>query len=229
MALIFRLIKTRLLWLKLAIGTLLIIVLQACQLTAQQSVVLSLEERNYLASVAKLKKQKADFSIAEMSHLRVLYNETGREMQNFQLLYQQTPLVFQALNAKDYTGCIRYAESILDINYTHLTAHFGAMNCYNSIQNQDKSQYHAAILSNLMDSITDKLNGRTVDLAFNAYSFDDIQSLIHLLGLNIRGRDLINIDDQHFDKIAVTEVDTQENFDLYFNVTPILKWAEIYR
>ncbi|AWB67849.1 hypothetical protein C2869_16075 [Saccharobesus litoralis] len=232
MAVIFRLnrLQNRI---KLSLSTSVVTcaLLAGCQSTqsaAPQWTVSPQAESTYVNLVEQAKSQQVS-DISQWQKLRDSYSQTGRELKHYKTIYDYTPLVLQALNAQDFKGCIKNAERILAVNYTHLTAHFGAMNCHRALAHEPESYHHQLMLNHLMDAIAHETNGRSYEFAFKAYSFDDIQSLVYLFGLTIRDRQFVTHNDRHYDKVSVTESDINENFDLYFDVTNILYLVDQYK
>ena len=76
----------------------------------------------------------------------------------------------------------------------------------------------------LMDSIVTSGDGRSFKTAFQVISVDEEYALLAVMGLRMENQMLVENDGSEFDVLSVKAENSDQVFDLYFNVDIPLKW-----
>lgn len=132
---------------------------------------------------------------------------------------QQKEIAFAAMEQKDWNTCLQATNTILDINFTSLTGHFGAMMCHFESGNRDLGEYHNAILDGFIDAIWRSGDGRTSATAFYITSTNDLYAFVQLHGFMATGQSLVYYQQKPIDAIDIKNPETMEESVWYFDVT----------
>ncbi|WP_371374507.1 DUF4919 domain-containing protein [Thalassotalea aquiviva] len=127
--------------------------------------------------------------------------------------------LFQQINNKQWRKCLVSAKQILAENFISINGHYGAMACYFETEQHHHSKQHRTILSMLLEAMWSSGNGRSPEQAIYSTSNVELYSFLSLTGLEVVKQSLIEIGEKSYDKIGVKDPDTDEEFDLYFDVT----------
>lgn len=168
------------------------------------------------AYVEQLALVKGRSKEADFTKLRLAYTDT---QYYHPYMPQNLDSVFGALEAEDYAACNRHALAILDPHIINIGANYAAMVCHKALGLEDKSSYHRFILDGLLSSIVNSGDGKSPETAFTVISTGELYAFLNLSGLQATGQSLIHDNGRAYDLMDVTDSETEESFQLYFDIT----------
>lgn len=175
---------------------------------------------SYEALLEKVKKQDPAVNFKE---LRFAYTETklyspyGGDSENRKAM-------FAALNAREYDKALASSEKVLASNYLDINAHFAAYAANRHLGVSEKANYHKYVFENLLKSISDSGDGKTMETAFFVISTDEEYTLFNFMGLRPAGQALIEDQGHHYDKMTAIDPKTNQSNAYYFNIDKPFNW-----
>jgi hypothetical protein len=188
------------------------------RLQAQQQILnYAKAEKDYQALLGKFKTGEAaleDYDdIIRVYPLTAAYNPYGG------IEVAKKEIAFEAMDQKNWPGCLEATNDIIETNFTSLTGHFGAMVCHYEMGNRELGEYHNAILDGFIDAIWRSGDGRTAASAFYITSTTDLYAFVQLNGFIATGQSLVYHEQRPIDAIDIQNANTQEELTWYFDVT----------
>jgi hypothetical protein len=132
--------------------------------------------------------------------------------------------MFVALNAKEYDKALVSSEKILAGNYLDINGHFVAYAANGHLGVSEKAAYHKYVFENLLKSITDSGDGKTMETAFAVISVDEEYVFFNYMGLRPAGQALIEDKGHHYDKMTALDPKTNQSNVYYFNIDKPFNW-----
>jgi hypothetical protein len=175
---------------------------------------------SYADLLERVKKQD---STVDFKELRTAYTET-KEYSPYGGDSESRKAMFAALKAEEYEKALTESEKILAANYLDINAHFVAYAANNHLERSEKSGYHKYVFENLLKSISNSGDGKTMETAFFVISTDEEYALFNFMGLRPTGQALIADKGHHYDKMTATDPKTNENSTYYFNIDKPFNW-----
>jgi hypothetical protein len=116
------------------------------------------------------------------------------------------------------------SEKILSANYMDIYGHIGAYALHKHLGHSEKSDYHRYVYENLLRSIKDSGDGKTIETAFVVISTDEEYALFSSMGVRATGQALIEDKNHHYDKMTVTDPENNQTITYYFNIDRPFNW-----
>ena len=123
----------------------------------------------------------------------------------------------EALNAKDYTGALKEAETVLESDYVSIDAHFVAFVANRELGAADQAEFHLAVFRGLIDSIRNSGDGLSTQTAWVVIDVHEEYVLLRALGFQPSDQSLIQKDGHSYDEMKVKSEDGKQQ-TFYFNV-----------
>jgi len=184
---------------------------------AQQSVA----QVSYETLLEKVKKQ--DPAAVNFKELRFAYTET-KQYSPYGGDSENRKAMFVALNAKEYDKALASSEKIIGSNYLDINAHFVAYAANRHLGRSEKADYHKYVFENLLKSISDSGDGKTMETAFFVISTEEEYALFNFMGLRPAGQALIEDKGHHYDKMTAIDPKTNQSSIYYFNIDKPFNW-----
>jgi len=170
----------------------------------------------YDAIVERIKARgfQSDYTLLRNEYVNTrLYNPFDSHQRDV------TRAMFEALDANELKQCIKDASTILDVNFTNLSAHAGAAICYGKLDDSDQQEMHSRIYDGLIGAIAATGNGKSPQSAFVVISVDEIYDFLQSQDLEIVSQKLLDSGGRKFDVMSVRDPRTGRNFDVYFDIS----------
>lgn len=173
---------------------------------------------DYQTLVAKVKNgdTNIDFKALRISYTKTPAYNPYREDEN-------TPLMFEALHAKEFSKAVEYAQLILEKNYVDIDAHYVSRAAYGEMGNKDRSAFHHKVAMGLIDSIASG-NGSSPEEALQVINTREEYIMLSVAGLELQQQKLQQYNDKNYDVAEVISRKNGETFILYFDVTIPFEW-----
>lgn len=130
--------------------------------------------------------------------------------------------MFNAFEDGNHELCIKFAEAILERNYTSLGGHIGAFGCYSATENAAKAALHRYVISGLVESIEKSGDGSTPETAFVTISPNEMRSYLQVKGYTSYRQELVEHGSRYIERIFVIDRATEEHSVVYFDNTASL-------
>ena len=131
-----------------------------------------------------------------------------------------------ALAQKNYEEVLKIAESVLAKNFVEVNAHMAAQIAYQETGNAERAQFHKFMAEGLLNSIKSKVDGKSMDTAFEVISINEEYGLIRSLGLRPIKQALMENKGHSYDAITVVDPQTSQESVIYFNIDKPFKWKK---
>lgn len=175
---------------------------------------------SYADLLERVKKQDPGVNFKE---LRIAYTET-KDYSPYGGDSESRTAMFVALKAEDYDKALASSEKILASNYLDINAHFVAYAANRHLERTEKSDYHRYVFQNLLKSISDSGDGKTMETAFFVISTDEEYALFNFMGLRPTGQALIEDKGHHYDKMTAMDPKTDQSSTYFFNIDKPFNW-----
>ncbi|HXL80258.1 MAG TPA: DUF4919 domain-containing protein [Pyrinomonadaceae bacterium] len=178
------------------------------------------EKVSYENLLARVKSQDVAVNFQE---LRLAYTET-KQYSPYGGDREARKAMFAALKTEEYEKALAASEKILAANYLDINAHLGAYIANRELGHAERADYHKNVFQKLLKSISDSGNGKTVETAFIVISTDEEYALFNFMGLRPTAQELIEDKTHHYDKMTVTDPNSNQNVIYYFNIDIPFNW-----
>jgi len=175
---------------------------------------------SYESLLDKVKKQDPAVNFKD---LRVAFTET-KEYSPYGGNSENRKAMFAALKAEEFEKALTVSEKALASNYLDINAHFVAFAANKRLGLSEKANYHRYVFENLLKSISDSGDGKTMETAFLVISTDEEYALFSFMGLQPAGQALIEDKGHHYDKMTAVDPKTNQTIVYYFNVDKPFNW-----
>jgi hypothetical protein len=200
---------------KILLAVISLLVLQVF-VTAQQPA----KKESYETLLERVKKQDASVNFTD---LRLAYTET-KEYDPYGGDKEARKAMFAALTAKDYAAALAASEKMLAANYIDMNAHFGAFVSHRELGHTEKSDFHKYVFQNLIKSVSDSGDGKTMETAFVVISVDEEYVWLNFNGLRMTNQSLVDDKGHRYDKMTTTDPKTNQAVSYYFNIDKPWNW-----
>lgn len=175
-----------------------------------------LQNQQFRELVAQVKQQSPE---ADFFNLRMAYTNTSAYDPYGYRGQLEIEKAFEEFEKEDYEGCVKQVNRILDLTFISLDAHYLGMVCHLELNNEQQAEFHQYVLSGLFASISSTGNGRTFESAYITISIGELRTFIGMLGLEVKEQGLQYHKGKTYDVMTVREVEIEEEFDLYFDIS----------
>jgi hypothetical protein len=168
----------------------------------------------YESLLAKAKKGDAtvDFKALRVAYFELHPSDGGQHDA------KATQAMFAALNEKDYTKAIEYAENILKNNYVDIEAQLVAAVAYRDSNKPEQEKIHRFAANGLINSILSSGHGESLEKAFTVISTNEEYVILRVLGLSLKTQALLHADGHNYDRMDAVDPKTNETVTFYFNI-----------
>ena len=177
-------------------------------------------KESYETLLERVKKQDP---AVDFTALRLAYTET-KQYSPYAGDKENRKAMFAALNAKQYEAALAASEKMLAANYVDMNAHFGAFVSHRELGHSEKSDFHKYVFQNLMKSVSDSGDGKTMETAFVVISVDEEYVWFNFMGLRVALQALVEDKGHHYDKMTGKDPKTEETSTYYFNIDKPFDW-----
>ena len=133
--------------------------------------------------------------------------------------------MFARLSDGDCPAASDAAARVLAVNYVHASGHFIRWVCAMKDGRERDGQFHRAVLTGLMKSVTGGRDGRTPASAFSVVSVDEEYALLRFFRLHPGRQQLVHADGSMFDLLEFSGDDGRRGTWL-FNIDRPQRWLE---
>jgi hypothetical protein len=189
------------------------VVFTAAPSTPQQSIVP--DASAYTALVDRL---KAGDRTVDFTELRLAFTQTPAYRGMMMAVYQ--PL-WRTLNAGDFEGAIRVAETVLKQNYAEPNAHLVAARAHRQLGHGEQAEFHQFVADGLLRSLTSKGDGKTAESAYQAIDISEEYALFRSMSVTVKSQSIVGPPASGrpiVDRVAVVDGRTNEERILFFSV-----------
>lgn len=138
--------------------------------------------------------------------------------------------MLKLLADKDYKKALKTAEKMLDDDYVNANAHYVAFISNKELKNNEKAEFHKAVLFGLLNSVKGSNDGFSAKSPFYVITIEEEYAVIRFLGYRFVSQSLQHLDGHTFDVFDVTDAKSGQKTKLYFNIDPIWKAeTEVFR
>lgn len=191
-----------------------ILSLFGCQTTSER--LQAQYQLKYQTLLESIKNQSPE---ADFLGLRMAYTDTVHYDPYGVVSQSVVEEAFARFDEKDYQGCVRQADIILDKAYISMDGHYLAMVCHLELNNDERANYHQYVLNGLFSSISSGGNGRTFESAYTTISIGELKTFLGMLGLEVKEQGLKFHKGKPYDVMTVMESEIEEEFELYFDIS----------
>lgn len=131
--------------------------------------------------------------------------------------------MFARLSDGDCPAASDAAGRVLAVNYLHASGHFIRWVCAMKDGRERDGQFHRAVLTGLMKSVTGGRDGRTPASAFSVISIDEEYALLRFFRLHPGNQRLVHADGSMFDLLEFSGDDGRRGTWL-FNIDRPQRW-----
>ena len=175
---------------------------------------------SYETLLERVKKQDPTVNFTA---LRLAYTET-KQYSPYGGDRDSRDAMLAAVREEDNEKALALSEKILADNYLDVYAHVGAFAANKHLGRAEKSDYHKYVYENLLKSIKDSGDGKSMETAFVVISTDEEYVLFNYLGLRPAGQALIEAKGHAYDRMTALDPKTNQRSTYYFNIDKPFKW-----
>ncbi len=133
----------------------------------------------------------------------------------------------KAYNEARYNDAILYGEKIVKGHFVNSRAHMTLDMAYEKIGEQEKASFYYLIAYGLIQSILASGDGKSLETAYQVIAVSEEYVITDVLGFKVKKQSLIDHEGASFDLLEVTNVKTDEETTIYFNVDIPMKLYEM--
>ena len=177
-------------------------------------------QASYETLLEKVKKQEPRVNFKD---LRFAYTET-KHYKPYGGDRETAKAMRAALEVKDYEKALALSEKVLASNYLDINAHFTAYAAHAHFSRGERAIYHEYVFENLLKSISDSGDGKTMETAFLVISTAEEYAWLSFMGLYPTGQSLVNDKGHHYDKMTAIDPKTNQSSTYFFNIDKPFNW-----
>ncbi|GAB2503449.1 hypothetical protein GCM10008940_01350 [Microbulbifer agarilyticus] len=129
------------------------------------------------------------------------------------------PEAYSSVEQADFTDCLRNVDKVLAYNYMSLEAHMIGVLCSGQAGELDREDLHRYMVEGLMTSIESSGDGKSQASAFQTISTSELRGYIRLKGLQVLDQSIVYGEQGIYDKMQVRDLESGEEYPLFFNVS----------
>lgn len=175
----------------------------------------SLNAEDYVLYLDSIKNEQSyDFFSFRMSYSRTKeYSPYSTDISDMH------KRIRSSIENNNYHFALQIADSILLINYPDIRAHLYCGYIYKQLGDSVKSKYHYNIYNGLLESIFYSGDGKSPETAYITITTKEEYAFIEWLGLKFKAQELVIEDNYAFDLIETSDVESNDTYNIYFNIT----------
>lgn len=174
----------------------------------------SLTEEDYITQLDSIKKgESSDFFTLRMAYTKT--NDYSPYQSDISDSLKKALLLIDSLR---FENALSILKSIQDYNFVNIPSHLYCGYIYNELGDSLKSEYHYTVYDGLLNSIYDSGDGTSPKTAYIVITTKEEYDFLNWFGLEFNRQNLLNSNGYSFDLMEVTDPETKENFEIYFNI-----------
>lgn len=122
------------------------------------------------------------------------------------------------IDSLNYQSALELLSRIQKTNYVNIPLHLYCGYIYKEIGDSIKSDFHYNIYNGLLNSIYESGDGISPKTAFIVISTKEEYHFLNWFNFRLREQSLIHADDFSFDMMKVTDPETTQEHEIYFNI-----------
>ncbi len=174
----------------------------------------SLSEEDYQIKLDSIKSSLSD----DFFTLRMAYTHTKDYSPYASSVSDSLKKVTQFIDSSNYDSAISMINKIHEIEYVNIPSHLYLGYIYDQLGDSLKSKFHFTIYDGLLNSIYQSGDGRTPQTAYIVISTKEEYQFLNWFNLQFHSQSLIDKDEYSFDLMSVSDPNTNEKFEIYFNI-----------
>ena len=174
----------------------------------------SLSEENYTIILDSIKNELS----SDFFTLRMAFTHTKEYSPYGSDLADSLKRVSELIDSLKYDSAISALNRIQKIEYVNIPSHLYFGYIYNQLGDSAKSKFHYYIYEGLLNSIYQSGDGRTPQTGYIVISTKEEYQFLNWFDLQFHRQSLIDKDDYSFDLMRVTDPNTDEELEIYFNI-----------
>jgi hypothetical protein len=123
-----------------------------------------------------------------------------------------------ALKEQDCTTAMARAQSILELNFVHIDAHFVSGICQRRAGNEAVGRHSIAFARGLLSSIVKSGNGKRPETAYHVVTIAEEYNVLRGLRIEKQTQSLINANGHSYDLHEGKSPDSDAKVAIYFNI-----------
>ncbi len=126
-----------------------------------------------------------------------------------------------------YDDAILYGEKIVKGHFVNSRAHMTLDMAYEKIGEQEKASFYYLIAYGLIQSILASGDGKSPKTAYQVIAVSEEYVITDVLGYKVKKQSLLDHEGSSYDMLDVTNVKTEEETTIYFNIDIPMKLYEL--
>jgi Domain of unknown function (DUF4919) len=183
---------------------------------AQQTI----PQLSYETLLERMKKQDPEVNFKD---LRFTYTET-KQYSPYGGDGNSKKAMIAELEAGEYEKALASGEKVLAANYLDVDAHFVAFAANRHLGRKEKANYHKYVFQNLLKSISDSGDGKTMETAFLVISVDEEYAWFNFMGLKPSGQSKVEENGHSYDRMTAVDPKTKQSATYFFNIDKPYNW-----
>jgi hypothetical protein len=124
------------------------------------------------------------------------------------------------LDEKKFDDALKEINQNLDDDdvFVDVDLHFMSFIANTELENNEKAEFHKAMIRGLLDSIQENKRGRSEDDAFVVINVHEEYVFLRFSNMKVKKQSLINKNGHSYDLMECTDVDDKNSIRVYFNV-----------
>jgi hypothetical protein len=125
--------------------------------------------------------------------------------------------MYDAYNAGDCGTALARAQSILQLNFVHIDAHFASARCQERAGHEEAGRRSMALVRGLLGSVLKSGDGKTMETAFHVVTIAEEYSVLRAFRLVRQHQTLLRVNGRSYDRLDAKAQDGTM-VSIYFNV-----------
>jgi hypothetical protein len=122
------------------------------------------------------------------------------------------------LNEKKFEDAARKADEAIEGAFVDIELHYFAFIANMELKEEEKAEFHKAVIKGLLDSIQENKHGRSEDDAFVVINVHEEYVFLGFSNMRVKGQSLAHKDGHSFDILECTDREDNRDVTVYFNV-----------
>ncbi|MCB0277694.1 MAG: DUF4919 domain-containing protein [Calditrichaeota bacterium] len=150
--------------------------------------------------------------------LRMAYTKTGAYTPYGETSRDSLNKAGALFEEKRFSEALTVLNNVLRENYVSISTHSYASYAWEMLGDSTRALFHLNMYQGLLNSIYDYGNGNSPQSAYIVISTREEYEFLNWFGLQFKEQNLIAADEYSFDLMKAVDPETNEQFDIYFNI-----------
>ena len=174
----------------------------------------SLTAEDYTVKLDSIKNGKSN----DFFTLRMAYTKTKDYSPYETDISDSLKKVHTLIDSSQFGEALSILEYIQEHNFVNISSHLYSGYIYKELGDSIKSDFHYTIYEGLLNSIYESGDGVTHKTAYIVITTKEEYAFLGWFGLQFNEQSLISLDGYSFDLMKVTDPNTREKHEIYFNI-----------